>query len=112
MLALLPGGVQVYYGDETWRQNPYSSDADEYEHGTRSTMNFPSDIGNQGLWTANIDKMASQFSSDANLAHWQKVGQFRMRNVAVGGGAQTATANALCRIYNKGDIENAVVIKP
>lgn len=111
MLALLPGGVQVYYGDETWRQNPYSSDPDEYEHGTRSTMNFPSDIGSQALWTANVDKMASQFSSDANLAHWQKVGQFRMRNVAVGGGAQTATANALCRTYSKGDIDNAVVIK-
>ena len=109
MLALLPGGVQVYYGDETYRAND-NGDGLDYEHGTRSDMNFPSDIANQTKWTENIDKMGQHFSSNADLAHWQKVGQFRMRNVAVGAGKQTSTSNALCRSFDNGDIANNVVI--
>ncbi len=109
MLALLPGGVQVYYGDETYRAND-NGDGLDYEHGTRSDMNFPSDIANQTKWTENIDKMGQNFSSNADLAHWQKVGQFRMRNVAVGAGKQTSTSNALCRSFDNGDIANNVVI--
>ena len=111
-LGLLPGGVQVYYGDETGRPNDNGGSGNDAEHGTRSDMNFPSDIGSQAAWAANVDTLSTSFSSDATLAHWQKVGQFRFRNPAVGAGKQTALSDgSLCRTYNDGQgIDNAVVI--
>ncbi|MBR1924924.1 MAG: PKD domain-containing protein [Ruminobacter sp.] len=111
MLVLLPGGVQVFYGDETGRPNDNGGSANDAEHGTRSDMNFPSDIDNQAEWAANVDTLSTSFSSNETLAHWQKVGQFRFRNPAVGAGKQTATSDgSLCRKYTDGDYENAVVI--
>jgi glycosidase len=111
-LGLLPGGVQVYYGDETGRPNDNGGSGNDAEHGTRSDMNFPSDIGSQAAWAANVDTLSTSFSSDATLAHWQKVGQFRFRNPAVGAGKQTELSDgSLCRTYNDGQgIDNAVVI--
>ncbi len=111
-LDLLPGGVQVFYGDETARPNDNGGSGNDAEHGTRSDMNFPSDIGNQEAWAANVDTLSTSFSSNETLAHWQKVGQFRFRNVAVGAGAQTKLDDgSLCRQYNDGQgIDNAVVI--
>lgn len=113
MFELLPGGVQVYYGDETSRPNDKGGSGNDEEHGTRSDMNFPSDIDNASAWAANVDTLSTSFSSNATLAHWQKVGQFRFRNAAVGAGKQTKTADgSYCRIYNdeaKG-INNSVVI--
>ncbi len=111
-LGLLPGGVQVYYGDETGRPNDNGGSGNDAEHGTRSDMNFPSDIGSQAAWAAKVDTLSTEFSSDATLAHWQKVGQFRFRNPAVGAGKQTALSDgSLCRTYNDGQgIDNAVVI--
>ncbi|MBN8156973.1 hypothetical protein J0J30_23525, partial [Vibrio vulnificus] len=67
MMALLPGGVQIYYGDETYRPNTgIGGTPDEYEHGTRSMMNFPADINKQSQWVEGIDSMGKSFSSDAN----------------------------------------------
>ncbi len=111
-LGLLPGGVQVYYGDETARPNDNGGSGNDAEHGTRSDMNFPSDISSQAQWAANVDTLSTSFSSDASLAHWQKVGQFRFRNPAVGAGKQTELSDgSLCRTYNDGQgIDNAVVI--
>ncbi|WP_406042585.1 alpha-amylase family glycosyl hydrolase [Succinimonas sp.] len=111
-LGLLPGGVQVYYGDETARPNDNGGSGNDAEHGTRSDMNFPSDIGSQAAWAAKVDTLSTEFSSDANVAHWQKVGQFRFRNPAVGAGKQTSLSDgSLCRTYNDGQgIDNAVVI--
>ena len=112
-LVLLPGGVQVYYGDETARPNDNGGSGNDAEHGTRSDMNFPSDISNQAEWAANVDSISTSFSSDETLAHWQKVGQFRFRNPAVGAGKQTETGDgSLCRKYDNSseNISNAVVI--
>lgn len=112
-LELLPGGVQVYYGDETARKNDNGGASNDIEHGTRSDMNFPSDISSQAEWAANVDTLSTKFSSDATLAHWQKVGQFRFRNVAVGAGKQEEIdSNTFCRTYkDEGTgIDNAVVI--
>ncbi len=112
-LVLLPGGVQVYYGDETARPNDNGGSGNDEEHGTRSDMNFPSDISKQAEWAANVDSISTSFSSNETLAHWQKVGQFRFRNPAVGAGKQTETGDgSLCRKYDNSseNISNAVVI--
>ncbi|GDY25034.1 hypothetical protein AHAT_09240 [Agarivorans sp. Toyoura001] len=64
-LLLLPGGVQVFYGDELGRVNgDGGSDADQ---GSRSSVD----------WSK---------SGNSVHQHWQKVGQFRRDNPAVGAG--------------------------
>jgi glycosidase/PKD repeat protein len=112
-LLLLPGGVQVYYGDETARPNDHGGSGNDEEHGTRSDMNFPSDIASQSEWAAGVDTLSTSFSSNETLAHWQKIGQFRYRNAAVGAGKQTETGDgSYCRTYaNETEgINNSVVI--
>lgn len=90
-LLLLPGGVQIYYGDETNRQYVTCS---IHDHENRSFMNWSS-----------MDKGV--------LAHWQKVGQFRNDHVAVGAGShKNLTANsgtAFSRTYNKNNVNDVVV---
>jgi len=66
-LLLAPGGVQIYYGDETARPVGYEPRTD-YHQGTRSDMN----------WTSVDAKV---------LAHWRKLGTFRSRHVALARGA-------------------------
>jgi alpha-amylase len=64
-MMLLPGGVQIFYGDETGRQ--FGPTAQDPEQGTRSFMNWNS-----------IDQNL--------LEHWQKLGQFRRNHLSVGAG--------------------------
>jgi len=91
MLLLCPGGAQIYYGDETSRG--YMSGCPDQSMSTRSDFN----------WDA-VD-------NDDNK-HWQKVGQFRRRNPAVGAGTQTDLgSDTYARTYTDGDYSNAVVIK-
>jgi len=67
-LMMLPGGVQIFYGDEVGRELlDVPNDAKSTHHWFRSSMPFGKD--------------------DVLLAHWQKLGKFRNRHVAVGGGA-------------------------
>lgn len=84
MLTLLPGGVQIYYGDESNRGQAYT-DCGDSDMMTRGDMDF----------------------SNTNLiAHWGKVGKFRKYNPAVGAG--TGTANK--RTYSGSAGENSVAI--
>ncbi|AFG36790.1 alpha-amylase family glycosyl hydrolase [Spirochaeta africana] len=64
-LLLLPGGVQIYYGDEVGRS--YERTPEDPAQGTRTP--FP--------W----DRVGNDIHQ-----HWQTVGQFRNRNIAVGAG--------------------------
>ncbi|MFW5801673.1 MAG: alpha-amylase family glycosyl hydrolase, partial [Spirochaeta sp.] len=64
-LLLAPGGVQIFYGDETAR--PFGATGSDSHQGTRSFMNW--DSTNQQV-----------------LQHYQALGQFRRRNAAVGAG--------------------------
>lgn len=66
-LLLAPGGVQIFYGDETARPAGPATSGDP-QQATRSDMNW-----------SNADA--------AVLAHWQKLGQFRKRHVALARGA-------------------------
>lgn len=74
MFTLTPGGIQIYYGDESSRPQAYTGcgDTDMY---TRGDMNWSEISG----------------SKAAQVAHWGKVGNFRKYNPAVGAGTGTAT---------------------
>ena len=99
---LYPGGIQVYYGDESNRPLVSNLGFDGNGgsgHSLRSDMNF-NVSGNDA----------------AILAHWQKVGQFRNRHVAVGAGdhAQitaynSSTGYAFSRSYDDGETSDGII---
>ena len=68
-LLLAPGGVQIYYGDETNRPIGWETwfSSDYLDQRYRTDMNWD-----------NIDQKV--------LSHWQKVGSFRNKHLSVGGG--------------------------
>lgn len=90
-LLLTPGGVQVYYGDETGRQG----DGTSQKQPTRSNMNWNS-----------ID--------NGILSNYQKIGQFRSEHIAVGAGEhkkiEDSSVYTFSRTYNKNGISDKVVI--
>lgn len=71
LLMLAPGAVQIFYGDETSR--PFGPTGSDPLQGTRSDMNWQ-DINGKAAQT---------------LQHWQTLGQFRARHLAMGAGKQT-----------------------
>lgn len=90
-LLLMPGAVQIYYGDESNRQQVSCT---IWDHVIRGFMN----------WTS---------MDNGVLAHWQKVGTFRNNHVAVGAGTHTAlsasSGTAFSRNYNKNGVNDTVV---
>lgn len=111
-LILLPGMVELFYGDETARKNDGGGIKDR-EQGTRSDMNFPVDIDSQSVWAAHTDSYGGKFSVNTTVEHVQKLGQFRTRNPAVGAGTQIRHGeHTVCRLYKDpvSGYENKVVI--
>nr|BAG70894.1 alkaline, thermotolerant, and maltotetraose-producing amylase [Halalkalibacterium halodurans] len=91
-LMLLPGGVQVFYGDETAR--PFGPTGSDPHQGTRSSMNWDS-------------------VNEEVLHHWQKMGQFRSNHLAVGAGEHrqiAASPYTFSRTYVEGDVDDRVVV--
>lgn len=89
---LLPGGVEIFYGDETGR--PYVSSGSDITMGTRSYMNWN---------TINKDIQS----------HFQKISRFRARNLALGAGSHLELSRSpfiFQREYNKAGIKNTVVV--
>lgn len=89
MLQLMPGGVQIFYGDETAR--PFGTTGSDKHQGTRSDFN----------WDAANGDCAN---------HWKKVGTFRKWNPAVGAGVQTESDSSYKRIYSGAAGENKIAI--
>ena len=89
MFTLLPGGIQIYYGDESSRPQAYLGCGDT-DMMTRGDMNW--------------DEIES--SKKAQVAHWGKVGNFRKYNPAVGAGVGSGTK----RTYSGAAGENKVAI--
>lgn len=99
-LQLLPGAVQIYYGDESGRE--YVKGANDAatniirsgNHDVRSFMNWDS-----------IDNTV--------LSHWQKVGQFRNSHIAVGAGSHktliSTSGAAFGRFYDKNGVNDKVL---
>lgn len=93
---LLPGGVQIYYGDETDRPLYSGVAFDGYGgsgHSLRSDMNWNS-------------------MNENVLAHWQKVGTFRNNHVSVGAGANkklsASNGVAFGRTYDKNGVTDRI----
>jgi type I pullulanase len=89
--VLLPGGIQIFYGDETARQ---SDNQRPWDQPTRTKMN----------WN----------SFDQNVSgHWKKLGQFRNKHIAVGAGQHTEIQStkgfAFSRVYKKDSYTDKVV---
>lgn len=83
--VLMPGLVQIYYGDETAR--PFGDTGSDANQGTRSDFNWDAATG-------------------ATAKHWGKVGTFRKFNPAVGAGTGSATK----RTYSGAAGESKVAI--
>ena len=95
-LTLLPGGIQIFYGDETARPLVSGVSVGGDGHAVRSDMNFGQ----------NADM----------LAHWQKVGKFRANHVAVGAGSHSmisaynsSTGYTFSRSYMDDNVTDSVV---
>lgn len=89
-LLLAPGGVQIFYGDESGRKGGPS--LSEITQATRSDMNWNS-------------------MDSTILTHFQKLGLFRKRHPAVGGGAhQRLTSPAGTYAFSRRGGGDAVVI--
>lgn len=86
MLTLLPGGIQIFYGDETSRPLAYTGCGDT-DMATRGDFNWNEANG-------------------AIATHWGKVGNFRKYNPAVGAGSGSGTK----RTYSGPAGENKVAI--
>lgn len=79
MFTLLPAGIQIYYGDESWRS--YCNGGGDSDMMTRGDMN----------WGSNTD----------SVTHWGKVGKFRKFNPAVGAGSQSQNGSTYIRKFTK-----------
>ncbi|PAD92076.1 alpha-amylase family glycosyl hydrolase [Shouchella clausii] len=91
-LMLLPGGVKLFYGDETAR--PFGPTGSDPQQGTRSAMNWDS---------VNEDV----------LSHWQKMGQFRNNHLAVGAGVHKQIGTnpyTFSRTYVEDGVDDRVVV--
>lgn len=89
VMLMLPGGVQIYYGDETAR--PVGPNASDEKQGTRSDMNWDHD-------------------NAALLAHWQKLGTFRQKHAAVGAGAHAKLEASRGYAFARTTADDAVVV--
>lgn len=91
-LLLLPGGLEIFYGDETGR--PFVSSGSDLAMGTRGYMNWDS-------------------INEEVKAHFEKLGGFRARNLAVGAGRHVELSRSpfiFKREYHKAGLKNTVVV--
>lgn len=91
-LMLVPGGAQIFYGDETRRPIQYE-DCSYKDQQTRGDMNWES-----------IDKEV--------LSHWQILGRFRRAHLSIGAGEHKKISDSpyvFSRIYDRAGITDKVV---
>lgn len=93
-LLMSPGGVEIYYGDESNRKASTNTVTTAKDQPSRSDMNWDT-----------MDKEV--------LSHWQKLGQFRANHISIGAGTHKmlqSSPYAFSRTYKKNDINDKVVI--
>ena len=97
MLMLCPGGIQIYYGDESNR--PFFNPQTYSDAGYRQFMNW--------------DAIANDQNVKNLLAHWQKLGRFRREHLSVGGGSHQKHNDSpyiFSRSFSKNGIQDNVVV--
>jgi alpha-amylase len=105
-LMLTPGAVQIYYGDELAR--PLQVKGAIGDANLRSMMNWSMVNSHKKLPSPNQDKTYAKL-----LKHWQKLGQFRQKHIAVGTGIHQKMNDSpyiFSRIYDDGHIQDKVVV--
>ncbi|MCF0149298.1 MAG: alpha-amylase [Clostridium sp.] len=93
-LIMAPGGIEIYYGDESNRKASTNTVTTAKDQPSRSDMNWDT-----------MDKEV--------LSHWQKLGQFRSNHISIGAGEHKmlqSSPYAFSRTYNKNNINDKVVI--
>ena len=80
LLAMCPGAIQVYYGDEAGRKDSSASFNGDKDQKNRSQM--PWKTGEEG-YNADLN-----YEFDSNIhSHWSKVLNFRKNHAAIGAGS-------------------------
>lgn len=100
-LLLTPGGVQIYYGDETARNLNVEADGDAK---LRSFMNWKELSSNASKGDYTVQEV---------LKHWQILGKFRRDNPAVGAGRHQLISSSpylFSRSLVRDDYSNKVII--
>ena len=101
-LLLCPGGVQVYYGDETSRN--LNVDGADGDANLRSFMNWEE---------LEQNAVRDGHSIKSILAHWQKLGKFREAHPAVGAGLHemiSASPYYFKRTLEKNEFKDVVIV--
>ena len=80
LLAMCPGAIQIYYGDEAGRKNSNATFSGDPDQKNRSQMPWAEDEAGY-----NAD-LPYSFNSSIH-AHWSKVLNFRAAHVAIGAGS-------------------------
>ena len=79
LLAMCPGAIQIFYGDEAGRTDAKASCGTDFNQKTRSQMPWlPGD-------KCHIANLGYTFNEEIH-AHWSKVLNFRKRHIAIGAG--------------------------
>ena len=108
LLAMCPGGIQIYYGDEAGRTNSTFNSGDK-DQKNRSQMPWPE-----------TDKLyASEYSMASGLyykfnndiyTHWSKVLNFRAKHIAIAAGAHKQIAAKPYAFARERDDDKVIVI--
>ena len=94
-LMLAPGAVQIYYGDELNR--PLVAGGTSGDARLRTSMNW---------------SVAESPEGQAILAHWQRLGRFRQRHLAVGAGRHQVLSEApyaFSRVLDEAGMKDRIV---
>lgn len=90
---LLPGAVQIYYGDESGRG--LAKDGGVFDQGVRSDMNW--------------QELASGDKAEL-VKHWQRLGQFRARHPAIAAGSHRQLSDAPYSFLREKGADKVVVV--
>ncbi|MEE1291212.1 MAG: alpha-amylase family glycosyl hydrolase [Spirochaetota bacterium] len=106
LLAMCPGAIQVYYGDEAGRKNSNATFSGDLDQKNRSQMPWAE---NEAGYNAELP-----YSFDKDIhAHWSKVLNFRAAHVAIGAGSHkqvTDVTAGYAFAREKGDDKVVVVM--
>ena len=78
LLAMCPGAIQIYYGDEAGRKDSSAAFSGDKDQKNRSQM----------PWAGDTTSLGYSFDSEIH-AHWTKMLNFRKKHPAVGGGTHS-----------------------